>query len=565
MKRSLGLSCTLVGALLLGGSTLRADLAMSRSRVWQDLPGSGLEGVTSANDNFGAALAAGDFDGDGHDDLAAFDREGAASPNAGAVRVQYGGPLGLSLDDSLVADFWPGVLIGDAEDGDEFGIALAAGDFDGDGFDDLAIGIPGEDAVLAPPPIALEVLNCGAVLVLYGSSEGIALAGVKVLPTFGGNLTTARFGASLAAGDFDGDGFDDLAIGAPTAEVSGQEGAGFVAVYRGGAAGISAVARRIDQDASDATGAVSETAEASDRFGYALAVGNFNGDLNGPGGPPVMDLAISAPGEGNAVAGTDSSGLVHLFYGSGAGTALGFESDQIFEQSAVSASETIESFDNFGFALAAGDLDGDGRDDLVIAAPQEQLIVGGVGLTSAGAVSVLRGDFPFVVADGGALTLDQSDLGIGEAPEEFDLFGFVMTVDDFDRDGLADLVVAAPFEERQDPFGAKGEFVGAGAAYLIPGWTTVFPSPSRPPRALAQHWDGHPGALDNFDGHGLDLASGDFDGDGHPDLAIGASGETAQLDDGPLASAGAVFELRGALFADGFDRSLADRWSTVVP
>jgi hypothetical protein len=565
MRKGIRRLCALVGALLLGGTSLRADFAMSRSRVWQDLPGSGLEGVTSAHDNYGAALAAGDFDGDGRDDLAAFDREDAASPNAGAVRVQYGGPLGLSPDDSLVVDFWPDVLISDAEAGDEFGIALAAGDFDGDGLADLAIGIPGEDAVLAPPPIAIETLNCGAVLVLYGSPGGISLDGVKILPTFGGDLTSARFGAALAAGDFDGDGFDDLAIGAPTAEVSGQEQAGFVAVYSGSAAGVSAVARRIDQDANDTTGAVSDAAEAFDRFGYALAVGNFNGDVDGTGGSPVMDLAISAPGEDSAAAGTESSGLVHLFYGSSTGAALGFHSDQAFDQSTVSASETIESFDSFGFALAAGDLDGDGRDDLAIAAPQEQLFVEGVGVPSAGAVSVLRGDFPFVVADGSGLTFDQSDLGIGEAPEANDLFGFVMAVDDFDRDGLADLVVAAPFEERDDPFGAKGEFSGAGAAYLIPGWTTVFPSPNRRPRTLAQHWDGHPGSLDNFDSHGLDLASGDFDGDGHPDLAIGASGETAHLDDGPLASAGAVFELRGALFADGFDRSLADRWSAAAP
>ncbi len=542
-----------------------ADLALSRSRAWQDLPDSGLGGSVSAHDNFGLALVAGDFDGDGRDDLAAFDREDGGSPNAGAVRIQLGSEEGLSPVGLLVVDFWPGVLVGDAEAGDEFGIALAAGDFDGDGFDDIAIGIPGEDAVLAPPPIAVETLNCGAVLVLYGSLAGLSTDGIKILPFFSGDMTSARFGAALAVGDFDADGYEDLAVGAPTAEVSGQEQAGFVAVYRGGVAGLATTARWLHQDASDATGAVSDVAEPADLFGYSLVAGNFNGDLSGPNGPPIMDLAIGAPGEDSSLSGTEASGLVHLFYGSSFGTPLGFNSDQTLEQSAVSSSETLESGDNFGFELAAGDFDGDGYDDLAIAAPHQDRWVEDVLVDAAGLVSIQRGGSPFVLSDGSGPTLDQSVLGPEGLPAEFDFFGFAMYAADFDRDGLDDLVVAAPFDDLADPFGPKGMRFDAGSALLIAGSTPLFPSAGQPPRQLAQHWDGQVGETANFENYGMGLTGGDFDGDGHLDLAVGAPGEAAQVGDETLAAVGAIFELPGALFCDGLDRGLPERWSQLVP
>lgn len=110
-------------------------------------------------------------------------------------------------------------LPGSVSAGALFGHALAAGDFDGDGFDDLAIGAPGEDVSGHD--------HAGAVFVLRGSASGL-LEGAAHKGDW--------FGHALAAGDFDGDGEHDLAIGAPGADLpSPGGGEGLVSVLRGSA------------------------------------------------------------------------------------------------------------------------------------------------------------------------------------------------------------------------------------------------------------------------------------------------------------------------------------------
>ena len=139
----------------------------------QDQPN--IEDAAEYGDVFGTTLTAGDFDHDGHDDLVI----GVSSESvgtiayAGAVNVLYGSPSGVRNDR---VQFWH-QDVSDVEDisveRDYFGAALVAGDFNGDGSDDLAIGIPGDELI----PFHYNIIDPGAVGVIYGSG-GLGLSAV---------------------------------------------------------------------------------------------------------------------------------------------------------------------------------------------------------------------------------------------------------------------------------------------------------------------------------------------------------------------------------------------------
>ena len=179
--------------------TLYPYLDTSTTLVNYYLPELNLENY----DHFGASLASADFDGDGQIDLAV----SAPGNGAGSISIvyldQYGTPKNLNIIDLSMFNNL---------NSDMFGMALAADDFDGDGVPDLAIGAPGESS------------GSGAVYVAYLNLDGTVKSSVNIPNS---NTAMDAFGTSLAAGDFDGDGVLDLAIGAP-GESSGS-GAVYVA------------------------------------------------------------------------------------------------------------------------------------------------------------------------------------------------------------------------------------------------------------------------------------------------------------------------------------------------
>lgn len=250
--------------------------------------------------------------------------------------------------------------LGAREDGDQFGAAVATGDFNGDGYDDLATGAPTEDVSF--------FANAGSVVISRGSEFGLTHVGAVYLTATsigGASSTDAEFGYALASADFNHDGYDDLVIGAPGETVSGHPDAGRIYMMKGSASGL------VYFGSSTQTG-VGETPEDGDRWGQSLAAGNFNGDA-----APLMDLAVGSPGEGNG------SGLIGQYIGSTIFFLLG--STTTFR--VVDFGGLGVAGDNFGYTLAAGNLFGDTRDDLAVAAPNRTTS----GQSFAGAVYLLRG------------------------------------------------------------------------------------------------------------------------------------------------------------------------------
>ena len=403
-----------------------AGLTAGGDQLWHQNT-AGIKGRAEASDQFGFALACGDFNGDGQDDLAiGVPREdiGAIS-DAGAVNVIYGSAAGLTAaGDQLWHQDTPGV-VGMAESGDFFAISLASGDFNGDGKDDLAIGVPGEGIG--------AIVVAGANSVLYGSAGGLTAAGDQLwhqdTPGVVGMAESGDlFATSLASGDFDGDGKDDLAIGVPLEDIGAIVDAGIVNVLYGSAAGLTAAG---DQAWHQNSRGVVGRAEAGDLFGDSLASGDFDGDGRD-------DLAIGVRRED--IGTISDAGAVNVLYGTAAGlTASG---DQLWHQNTAGIKGRAEAGDLFGDSLASGDFDGDGRDDLAIGASGE-----GIGtISDAGAVNVLYGSGSGLTAGGDQLWHQNSRGVVGKA-EAGDLFGDSLASGDFNGDGNGDLAVGVSGED----------------------------------------------------------------------------------------------------------------------
>lgn len=492
--------------LLLAAAFDRAALAGGLSAT-----GSRLIFETSANplhapaigDQLGYAVARGDFDGDGFDDLAiglrSDDAPIAGLADVGQVQIRFGGPSGLDTL-TLAKYLWQGgsASVNAPEAGDHFGESLAVGDFDDDGFDDLAIGIPGEDINATS--------NAGAVEVRYGAANRSQALETRRhffeentpdIPDTAG--VGDEFGHSLAAGDFDGDGFDDLAIGVPLESVAGYTDSGRVFVLHGTRSGIAVPGARTYDTESPG---VAFIAHSSQYFGAAIAAADFDDD-------GFCDLAVGSPGV------SFNRGVVFVLPGGPSGLSGSF--NYYFLQGSFGLADSSESGDSFGYALAVGSFNGDAFPDLAIGVPGESMANGGPDLAAAGAVHVQFGSAAGVVGaalvpGGGGQFWTQMSTGVPGEPELGDSFGRSLAAGDFDGDGLDELAIGVPFEQT---FRGPEE----GDVIVLPG------SPSGPIGAGAVAWNleapGILGDMNPGDRLGWSLAAGDFDHSGAQDLAIG--------------------------------------------
>ena len=367
------------------------------SQLWHQ-DSAGVLGVAQTGDGFATALASGDFNGDGWDDLAVGGPHDLSG--AGVVNVLYGSKLGLTAaGDDLWYQDAPGVE-GVSEDGDEFGREVVAGDFNDDGYDDLAIGVPGE--------AISTTADAGLVNVLYGGSGGLGASGDAVFhqqtPGIGDAADKGdRFGAALAVGDFDGDGYEDLAVGAPGEYVAGKDMAGQVHILFGGSAGLSASGSTLLNQSSPG---IPGGSEWWDRFGIALAAGDVDGD-------GFSDLAIGAWGED--IGSIKNAGMVTTINGSS--TGLKAATARAWTQGGGGLLGTSEAQDRFGTTVRLADLNGDGLDDLMIGTPREDLSV-----PNAGALFIIFAT-PSGLSSSGAEVWHQNTAGVSGAAEAWDRFG----------------------------------------------------------------------------------------------------------------------------------------------
>ncbi len=461
-----------------------------------------------------------DFNGDGFDDLAVGvpGEDVGSAEDAGEVDILPGSADGPTGTGSMAFTQNTAGVVSSAEDGDFFGDAVAAADFNNDGFADLAIGASFERGSGAAG---------GAVNVLSGSATGLTGTGSALFTqdTAGVGGTSEDldgFGQSLAVGDFDHDGFADLAIGVPTEDVNAAVDAGAVTVLRGSAGGLTTSGSRTFTQNS---AGLDSSAEDGDNFGFALVAGDFDDDT-------FADLAIGVPFESGATA---TAGAVAVLHGTADGlTGTG---SMLLTQNTSGIGSNSENGDLFGFALVSGQFSSDGFVDLAVGVPGEDVGTGDRFAEDGGAVNVLPGSASGLNGTGSTL-LTQSQPGVISTSEDGDNYGFALAAGNFTSGpGVDTLVVGVPGE---DVFAVRD----AGAVNVV---VRVLTPQGAPYNMHYFHQDtpGVPSSAERDDAFGLSLVAGEFKTGSVRDLVVGVPLEDIGTASSPAVDGGAVIRFRG--------------------
>ncbi len=412
------------------------------------------------------------------------------SPGADVAPLPPSALLDMASDSPVLT-----ILAADADDLHAGGTSLARGDFNSDGVDDLLLGAPFGDG----PDNSRG--DAGEAYVIFGSGDlgaEIGLGrGAADLTVFGA-LPGDNLGFSVISGDLNGDGIDDVVVGAPASNglnnIRTDLGEAYV-IFGSPSLGGTVDLAGVEQDFTF------RPAEGFTRVGTTFAIGDVNGD-------GIDDLIAGGP-FGGRVEGTrpgsprTTEGEVYVVFGA---PDLSGEKDVARGEEDVRL-KGAQEYDSFGQAVASGDVNGDGVDDIIVTAsradgPDDSR-------TQAGEAYVFFGS-PTL---SGRVGSDEADVIIYGA-DEGDTLGDLVASGDLSGDGLADIVLGARFAGGPDNVRSVG-----GEVYAILG------SPSL--EGVIDLGEGASDSLiygrDPSDMMPSSLTVGDLDGDGRDDVVLGAA------------------------------------------
>ena len=483
-----------------------------------ELASLGAKGLTilglAAEDVAGAAVSdAGDVNGDGYADIliGAPNRFGTASSDGGSAYLIYGsktgfGTIDLTLFEDAESSNDPGIKISSSNPVDYLGWSVSkAGDVNDDGYADVLVGAPYANAA------------AGVAYLIYGAPTGLASFDISVFSDEDASndpgirisgVSGSLAGVSVsAAGDVNGDGVDDILVGATYA----QEGPGSAYVIYGKTAeagGLSAIDLSVfeDDDATNDPG-IKITGAAGLAAGYSIAaIGDVNGDA-------IDDFVVGVP----FVTGTNMwSGAAYVIYGKADGALSNISLATLDGAEGSTLGAKISGAQDFGFAGYAvsglGDINGDGIDDFAVTSNMASF----EGRPYAGAAYVIYGK------DGGIGNISLADLTASQGatvrgPAAFSFAGVsVSDAGDVNGDGIADLIVGA---HGTSPDG----LYSAGAAFLVYGKAGGIGDIDLFALTADQGFRLVGGAVADQAGYAVS-AAGDINGDGYDDVIVGAFG-----------------------------------------